>query len=993
LTLLAWNSVQYRSNLIFNNSNGDETDNCMNLLKKTSGKISYARTLLPTLLTIILFIIAIFIVVIPQFENIILDRKREMIRELTNSTVSMINRWHQIQLNGLISETEAKRNAVDLIKNLRYGEELKDYFWVTDLHPRMVVHPYRPDLDGNDLTDFEDLKDKKLFVEMVEAVKNSGEGFVDYMWQWKDDSTKVVPKLSYVKKFEPWNWVIGTGIYIEDVKMEISRLEQKILTISIIITILSSILLSYIAFHNLKNEKLRKKAEDDLKESREKYRVLVEASGEGLIMILDNKQTFYNRTFYAMLGYSDTEEGFDLLRIFKTMPDSKVFDFSFLQRKTTDQVFNEQIETKLIKKDGELINVLLSISPISFLNNNGIVINIKDLTLHEEMKEALDYTKEKYVFLTNQISVGVFRATPDNKVGLVEINNALKNLLNFSEEEDLTGKSLFEFIYNDEDKSLFLEELNREGFIKNRIIKLKNEKGKLLTASISAALVKGTNNEYRFIDGIIQDISEQHRSNKEREKIISDLQSSVVILSQRITQCIKNIPVCKPESSVLEAAEIMTNSRSRAIIVKGTDEVEKGIITDQDIREKVVSAGYNFNLPVSAVMNTTVYSVQSNATVYDALFILHEHQTNHLIVKDAAGRIQGVIDSDDLLNVSYPQFLFFKENIENEVDFKKLSDYRNRLIRLISSLIRSNVDIRSSTKMISLVADSISRRVITGAINEIGIPPCKFTFISMGSEGREEQTLLTDQDNAIVYEDPPEHLSAETHNYFLRLGEKISDYLNSAGYSFCKGQIMASNPKWCQPLSVWKKYFTRWITEAGPQDLLDLKIFFDFRFVYGDNELSSQLKKHVNRLVNSSSNFFLFLSDSLIHSELPDNVLKLKAPVDLKLCLLPVIDLARLYGLKYNLTTSNTIDRLEYIHNEGMISDSLFENILFSYSLLMNLRLKHQSDLYSESCAIDNVVNPQSFSELQILLIKKYFDLLKDIKDKISIDFKGTLTR
>jgi signal transduction histidine kinase len=240
----------------------------MKFFKIIISNIRYAKTLLPTLLTIGLFIIAIFFVVIPQFENIILDRKREMIRELTNSTVSMINRWHQLQMNGLISESEAKKNAVDLIKNLRYGEELKDYFWVTDLHPNMIVHPYRPDLDGTDLTYFEDLKDKKLFVEMVAVVQNFGEGYVDYMWQWKDDSTKIVPKLSYVKKFNPWNWVVGTGIYIEDVKLEIALLEQKILTISILITILSSLLLSYIAFQNLKSEKLRKKAEDDLKESR-----------------------------------------------------------------------------------------------------------------------------------------------------------------------------------------------------------------------------------------------------------------------------------------------------------------------------------------------------------------------------------------------------------------------------------------------------------------------------------------------------------------------------------------------------------------------------------------------------------------------------------------------------------------------------------------------------------------------------------------------------
>jgi CBS domain-containing protein len=204
---------------------------------------------------------------------------------------------------------------------------------------------------------------------------------------------------------------------------------------------------------------------------------------------------------------------------------------------------------------------------------------------------------------------------------------------------------------------------------------------------------------------------------------------------------------------------------------------------------------------------------------------------------------------------------------------------------------------------------------------------------------------------------------------------------------------MASNSKFCQPISVWKKYFTLWITEANPKDLLDLKIFFDFRFVSGDSELSFQLKNHINRLVKSSSNFFLYLSDSFIQSELPESILKLKGPVDLKLCLLPVIDFARLYGLKYNLNTSNTIERLEYIHEQGIISEPMFENILFSYSLLMNLRLRHQSDFYSQNYTINNSINPHSLTELQTLLFKKYLELLKEMKDRVSLDFQGTVIR
>ncbi|NMB81791.1 MAG: hypothetical protein GYA14_08230, partial [Ignavibacteria bacterium] len=269
--------------------------------KKLLSTIPYLKTLIPTLLTILLLIIGIFVIVIPQFEKIIMDRKREMIRELTNSATGIIDNWYKLYKEGNISEEEAKNSSVMFIQNLRYGEELKDYFWITNSVPEMIVHPYRPDLNRKNLKDFKDSHGKKLFVEMAKKVEQQGEGYVDYMWQWKDDSTRIVPKLSYVKAFAPWNWVIGTGIYIEDVKLEMAALERNIITLSFIITALSSILLIYIAVQNLKSELKRKNAEDELKESREKYRMLVEASGEGLIMILENGQVFFNKTLHKML--------------------------------------------------------------------------------------------------------------------------------------------------------------------------------------------------------------------------------------------------------------------------------------------------------------------------------------------------------------------------------------------------------------------------------------------------------------------------------------------------------------------------------------------------------------------------------------------------------------------------------------------------------------------------------------------------------------------
>lgn len=965
----------------------------MKQISKTIRNISIVKVLFPTLLTIVLLITAIFLVVIPQFENIIMDRKREMIRELTNSTISMIEKWHSLEKEGKLSTSDAQSFAKQFVKNLRYGEDKKDYFWVTDLVPRMIVHPYRIELEGKSLEKFEDSHGKFLFVEMVNVVQKNGEGFVDYMWQWKDDSLKVVPKLSYVKKFDPWNWVVGTGIYIEDVKQEISNLERNIISISIIITVLSSILLSYIAYQNLKSEKLRKQAEDELKESREKYRMLVEVSSEGLIMILDNGQIFFNKTFYEMLGYSEQSEPINLNNVFPSPPESELFDFGTMKQKNTEQGFNETIETKMINKNGFPIDVLLNLSTITFMNNKGVVINVKDISINKEIKEALDYTKEKYLALTNQISIGVFRSTADKKMLLTEANPALVEILEVESESNLINKSLLDFFKEKEDINSFIAEIYQSGMVRNKIVRLKTNNGKIITTSLSTVLVKNNNNQVSFIDGIIEDISQQQRTDKEKEKIISDLQRTISLLIQKITPYIKTLPVCKHNFLVSDVSRILTESKSTAVLVEGLENEEMGIITDHDLRERVISSGKSMDTPVYSVMTAPIASIKSTATIYDALSKMREKQIRHLVVKSPENKTIGIVDIDDLFEVSFSNFLFFIKEIESATDVKMLAEYRNNLIHLLTKMISNKVDVRSITKMISLIADAIIKKVINKSIQQLGNPPCKFAFITLGSEGREEQTLATDQDNAIIFEDSNALDFNIVQDYFLRLGELISNDLNAAGYKFCKGGIMAKNSKWCQPLSVWKKYFTNWITTSSPQDLLEIKIFFDLRFVFGEEKLVMNLREHIQNISKSYNTFFVYMTENLIRTDLPDYITKFKTPFDIKLVMLPVIDFARLYGIKLGLITNNTIDRLEFIHEKGVLSEAMFKNISYSYNSLMSIRLQHQSDNYNNFKAIDNLVNPQSLSEFDLIIIKKYFDILKEIKDKINLEFIGTLVR
>ena len=197
----------------------------------------FLSIVLPSVLVIGLLILAIFGVILPSFERNIMDGKKEMISELTNSVLSLLEEYRKEAADLGLPPDSAKAIAAERVGRIRYGKSQNDYFWIIDKQPRMVMHPYYPELNGRDLSGYQDPHGKLPFMESVRTVEESGEGFIDYMWPWPDDSTRIVPKLSYVKEFPPWNWIVGTGIYLEDVRLEIRSLKNQLLRVVLLITL------------------------------------------------------------------------------------------------------------------------------------------------------------------------------------------------------------------------------------------------------------------------------------------------------------------------------------------------------------------------------------------------------------------------------------------------------------------------------------------------------------------------------------------------------------------------------------------------------------------------------------------------------------------------------------------------------------------------------------------------------------------------------------
>ncbi len=213
------------------------------------------RIILPVALTVVLFVLTIFLLILPALEASIMERKREMIRELTRSAWSDLAHFGQQESAGLLSRDAAQAEAIDHVRNLRYGPENKDYFWISDMDSRVIMHPYRPDLNGTNGSLLVDPKGKHFVDEFSKIAREQGAGYVDYMWQWKDDPSRVVPKISYVKAYEPWGWIVGTGIYTEDVRTEIASLTRKLSLICLGILAVIAILSSFIIWEGMRAEK------------------------------------------------------------------------------------------------------------------------------------------------------------------------------------------------------------------------------------------------------------------------------------------------------------------------------------------------------------------------------------------------------------------------------------------------------------------------------------------------------------------------------------------------------------------------------------------------------------------------------------------------------------------------------------------------------------------------------------------------------------------
>ena len=836
------------------------------------------RVLLPTLLAIVLFVAFQFWFLIPSFEDRLLERKRDMIRELTNVAFSILAEYEAEIRLGRLAEDEARRAAVARIQDLRYGDDGKDYFWITDLHPRMIMHPYRTDLNGHDLTGFQDPLGSRVFVEIVYALRDREEAYVEYVWQWKDDPDRLEPKQSFIKKFEPWGWIVGTGLYLDDVQREIGLITARLIQISAGISVLCALLLSFVAVQSKRIERRRQIAEEELHDSHDRYRALVESMTEGTLMVLDGRPAFANNRMLEMLDYRGDELSMlELADLFP--PDAAIRGQGepLVPALTRGLEIPRVVETGMLKRGGDRIEVALTATRIDFAGRDALVLTARGI---------------------------------------------------------------------------------------------------------------GTRSGEAF----------PHRPAVERENLIGELQASLSFLHEPAAQLAKAPLFLDMGTPVSKAASLMTAAGTSAGVVTVSDQ-PVGIVTDHDLRARVLAAGPPADPAVFEIMTSPLICIDEQALVYEAILTMRERGVDHLPVRGEGGKVTGILHAREVLLYHRYSLAVLTQEIRHARTVEGIVEARAGLPKFVKALVDGGAKARNITRAVTSVADAVTVRLLDMGMDRLGPPPARFALLALGSQGREEQTLTTDQDQAVIFEDVPEEDLPGVRDYFVELGRFVSAGMAEAGYTKCPGKIMADNPRWCQPLRAWKKDFAGWLQTAEPRDILDLQIFFDFRTVFGASEFAMELRRHIDEALRREPPFLLHYAQYCLQYRSPIGFfghLVLAGGKDgsktfnIKEALLPVVGFARLYAFRRGVRDTNTLDRLHALVELGELKEALHDETVKAYEYVTQLRLSFQGRAVERGQAPGNEIDPKELTQLEENFLKRAFTQFADLQKKISYDFLGS---
>ncbi|WP_337964968.1 DUF294 nucleotidyltransferase-like domain-containing protein [uncultured Flavobacterium sp.] len=459
----------------------------------------------------------------------------------------------------------------------------------------------------------------------------------------------------------------------------------------------------------------------------------------------------------------------------------------------------------------------------------------------------------------------------------------------------------------------------------------------------------------------------------------------------------KKIVTCSPSTTAKDVAKIMNKNKVGAILI--VDEMLPiGIITDKDLRNKIVTGDFSILTTAETIMTKPVITYPKKMTVTEAQMAMMKSNISYLcLTKDGTinTKAVGILSKHDVMVALGNNPAVLIKALKRAKKPKEIKPIRARIMQLLQGYLDQNIPMTLISKIITELNEACTTRVIEICLGKMSSPPpVKFAWLALGSQGRSEQMLHTDQDNAIVYENVSDVFREETKVYFSKFASLVNKGLFDIGYDYCPAEMMASNPKWCMSLDEWKSKVHHWITNPGKNEVLLSFIFFDYSVTYGDTEITSQLSDYIFENVKANPIFYVHLVSGALQSPSPTGFFRQflveqdganKDNFDIKRrALMPLTDAARVLILSHSVKgISNTAERFEKLAELEPNNRDLYLSCSYSFKALLKFRTK-QGLLHNDS---GQFIALESLSKMEKIKLKRTFKTIKELQELISVRF------
>jgi CBS domain-containing protein len=463
--------------------------------------------------------------------------------------------------------------------------------------------------------------------------------------------------------------------------------------------------------------------------------------------------------------------------------------------------------------------------------------------------------------------------------------------------------------------------------------------------------------------------------------------SAINLMTTSVQSLVKRPPISlPPDTSIRRAAEVMRDQRVSSVVIL-QDEHLFGLITDRDLRNRVLAAGLDSDRPIMDIATLAPMSIQVQRPAFEALMLMARHNIHHVPVVDGQ-RVVGMVTATDVTEQHSTSAVYLASDIHQQGSIEGLQASTAKVKRLQQSLAAAESSAYSSGHIITAITDAVTSRLIQLAELQFGPAPVDYVWVAAGSQARSEQTAKTDQDNCLVLSD--DYDEAAHGEYFDKLARFVCDGLNACGYVHCPGEMMAMTPQWRQPRQRWAEYFTRWTSQPDPTALMLTCVFFDLRAVHGNTAMLDQLRAEVLSRTQGNTIFLAHMVGNALTHQPPLGMFKgistirsgeHKGTIDLKLTgVVPIVDLARVYALAGGHAEVNTHDRLTAASAGGALSEQSARDLRDALEFLAFTRIQHQTRQMAAGQAPDNFLNPDEVSNFERSQLKDAFHVVQSLQ-------------